>query len=151
MVRIGAALYGINPQSSGANPLKNVIKLALPILQIRTTDSEASVGYGAESFIKSNTKLAVVAGGYADGVHRTLGLKPQGLIGDSLVKSVGRISMDSIVFDITECGQSNPEFIEVVNDQLSLDMLMIANKSLGYEVLTSLGQRYKRQYILADI
>ena len=54
--------------------------------------------------------------------------------------------MDSCIFDITKIA-GTPEYIEVINAELTLDYLMRANKTLGYEVLTSLGRRYQRRYI----
>ena len=146
MVRIGAALYGINPQAGEPNPLAPVIHLKLPVLQIRTTEQAESVGYGATGSVASGARLAVVAGGYADGVHRSLGLAPKGQIDGVLVNTIGRISMDSFICDITDI-EGEPAYIDVINDELSLDYLMSVNKTLGYEVLTSLGRRYQRRYV----
>lgn len=146
MVRIGAALYGINPQRDIPNPLKSVIWLRLSVLQIRTTEVDVTVGYGAAGFAKSGTRLAVVAGGYADGIHRTLGLMPVGMVDGQFVSSVGRISMDSCVFDISSIS-TDPEYIDVITPDLTIDTLINNNKFLGYEVLTSLGRRYLRRYL----
>jgi alanine racemase len=150
MVRVGAALYGINPQFGTPNPLTPVINLRLPVLQIRITERPESVGYGATASVPAGARLAVVAGGYADGIHRSLGLFPKGQVGGVDLKAVGRASMDSCVFDITDI-TDEPAYIDVINDELSLDYLMQANKTLGYEVLTSLGQRYQRRYIYTDV
>ena len=148
MVRIGAALYGINPNPELPNPLLPVINLQLPVLQIRTAERAASVGYGAEASIDANTRLAVVAGGYADGVHRSLGFAPTGRVNGVPVFSVGRVSMDSFIFDITHIS-GNPEYISVIDAKLTLDVLMHTHKTLGYEVLTSLGRRYQRHYVFS--
>lgn len=146
MVRIGAALYGINPQSCRLNPLSPVISLRLPVLQIRTAERSESVGYGATVSVSAGVRLAVVAGGYADGIHRSLGLSPKGQVDGLELNSVGRISMDSFVFDVTHVPME-PDYIEVINSKLNLDYLMSENKMLGYELLTSLGQRFQRQYV----
>lgn len=148
MVRIGAALYGINPQPALQNPLLPVIDLKLPVLQIRTTEQPSSVGYGATASVTTARRLAVVAGGYADGTHRSLGLAPKGQVLGVEVDAFGRISMDSCIFDITHI-PGTPEYIDVINTELTLDYLMSANKTLGYEVLTSLGRRYQRCYIFS--
>ena len=148
MVRIGAALYGICPQRDKPNPLKSVISLKLSVLQIRNIQKNAAVGYGASAAAKVGSRLAVVAGGYADGIHRTLGFSPVGMVDDQVVSAVGRISMDSCIFDISTV-ESNPAYIEVINDSFSVDRLIETNKFLGYEVLTSLGRRYNRDYIPA--
>ena len=150
MVRIGAALYGVNPQSGTSNSLTPVINLRLPVLQIRITERPESVGYGATASVPAGARLAVVAGGYADGVHRSLGLSPKGQVDGVDLKAVGRVSMDSCVFDITDI-PGEPTHIDVINDGLSLDSLMSTNKTLGYEVLTSLSYRYQRRYIVTDV
>jgi len=146
MVRIGAALYGINPHPGTVNPLKNVINLKLPVLQIRRVESSSSVGYGATVNVAPGARLAAVAGGYADGIHRSLGLAPKGQVEGVDVPAIGRISMDSCVFDITHV-EGEPDYIDVINGEITLDYLMTMNKTLGYEVLTSLGRRYQRRYV----
>ena len=146
MVRVGAALYGINPQPSALNSLRNVLGLKLPVLQIRITEASVRVGYGADGQAEAATRLAVVAGGYADGLHRTLGPRPKGKIEGVTVFVVGRISMDSMVFDISALAD-NPQYIEVINNELTLDYLMTENRLLGYELLTGLGARFQRQYV----
>ena len=150
IVRIGAGLYGINPQPSQPNPLKQAIKLKLPVLQNRPIENEVSVGYGATAKARVGQRLAVVAGGYADGINRTLGSKPRGQVDGEYVEAIGRISMDSFIFDISSISTPQPEFIEVINDTQTIDKIALENKSLGYEVLTSLGWRYKRQYLRAE-
>ena len=150
MVRIGAALYGISPHFDRPNPLRQVISLKLPIQQIRSVEQDVQVGYGATAKVGPGTRLAIVAGGSADGVQRTLGFKPVGFIDGVEVTAVGRISMDSCVFDITASTACNPSYIEVINEILTLDVLMQRNRGLGYEALTSLGKRYRRCYLAGD-
>lgn len=151
LVRPGAALYGIPPQASINNPLAAVVELSLPILQVRSLSEPSVIGYGAGTVLQEGSRLAVVAGGYADGLNRTVGSAPAGILHGQLIKAVGRISMDLTVFDISGIQLSDEcllqSSISVINDQLSLEYLSTNNKLLGYEVLTSLGGRYKREYI----
>lgn len=151
LVRPGAALYGINPVPLKKNPMFPVVRLSLPILQIRRLSAPESIGYGATTSLSASSRVAVVAGGYADGVNRTLGAQPDGMLLGQRVTSVGRTSMDSMIFDISHVIASDDDLmcssIEVVGEQYSLDRLMKDNQSLGYEVLTSIGSRYKREYL----
>ncbi|HTF97587.1 MAG TPA: alanine racemase [Cellvibrio sp.] len=151
LLRPGAALYGIAPQKDVLNPMKPVVSLRLPIIQVRTLDERAGIGYGSEIFLEKGGRIVVVAGGYADGLNRTLGANPEGSLHGWHVKSVGRMSMDLTMFDISNVPLSDEQLlqssIEVINDQFSLDYLSEKNDLLGYEVLTSLGSRYKREYI----
>jgi alanine racemase len=150
LVRPGAALYGINPQPADVNPLRHAVSLTLPVLQVKRLHDTASVGYGANFQIEPPARLAIVAGGYADGAHRSLGLKPSGVCFGRLVSAVGRISMDSIIFDVSDVDATDEQLLSssigVIGDGLTLDDLIKKNNSLGYEVLTSLGLRYQRHY-----
>lgn len=150
LLRPGAALYGVNPVPGALNPMLPVVRLSLPIVQVRKLEVSAAIGYGCSAMLAEGARIAVVAGGYADGLHRTLGLHPEGYLNGSLVKAVGRMSMDSTIFDISAVPLSDEQLlgleIEVINASLSLEHLHKKSAALGYEVLTSLGARYKRVY-----
>jgi hypothetical protein len=47
LARPGCALFGINPTPGAANPLRQVVTLDAPILQVREIAAGTSVGYGA--------------------------------------------------------------------------------------------------------
>lgn len=149
LVRPGAALYGINPRPQEPSPLKPVVHLALPILQVRQLTGPVSIGYGATVKASAPTRLAVAAGGYADGLHRTIGGAGFGVIGRHQVPVIGRISMDATIFDVSAAGIAADEakVIEVLNDELTVDSWAARTGALGYEVLTSLGYRYQRRYV----
>lgn len=152
LLRPGAALYGINPVPSDSNPMLPVLRLSLPIMQVRKLDASAAVGYGSSATLPDGATIAVVAGGYADGLHRTLGLQPEGYLNGKRVRSVGRMSMDSTMFDISSLNLPIEQLpgleIDVINPLLSLEYLSKKNAPLGYEILTSLGAgRYPRTYL----
>lgn len=151
LVRPGAALYGINPQTSQLSPVKPVVSLDLPVLQVRKMRQPGKVGYGAGVIMGASSILAVVAGGYADGLHRTIGNGGVGMLAGCAVPVVGRISMDTTVFDISAVNEHTLDddtlSIQVLNKQLTLDVVMSRTGALGYEILTSLGPRYQRRYL----
>lgn len=151
LLRPGAALYGINPVPNTVNPMLPVVRLSLPIVQVRTLDASAVIGYGSGVTLPKGARIAVVAGGYADGLNRTLGMWPEGYLDGEIINAVGRMSMDSTMFDISSVSLPNEQLlgreVEVINQSLSLEYLSTKNASLGYEILTSLGMRYKRRYL----
>ncbi|HXP95204.1 MAG TPA: alanine racemase, partial [Telmatospirillum sp.] len=100
--RPGAALYGLRPTMEGPNPLHPVVRLDCRIIQVRDIDAGESVGYGATHRASRPGKLATVAAGYADGLFRTLGNRGYGHLGKHRVPLVGRVSMDLIIFDVTD-------------------------------------------------
>lgn len=153
LVRPGASLYGINPCPQSLSPMKPVIRLQLPILQLREIEQSVTVGYGAEVKLESPARLLIAAGGYADGLHRTIGANGFGEISGVLLPVIGRISMDVTLFDATTLAPEvaiDDAMIEVCNNRITVDDLTARTGALGYEVLTSLGQRYQRHYLLPD-
>ena len=116
------------------------------MMQVRTICVGESVGYGATFTAQRQTRLATVFGGYADGLFRCLSNLGHGYYKDLAVPLVGRVSMDSLVFDITDLNE-DPQAISLVNNHQSVDDLATFANTIGYEVLTSLGQRYQRRYI----
>lgn len=150
LVRPGASLYGINPQPSSSSPVMPVIKLELPVLQLRALERRVSIGYGANEYLEPPARVLVAAGGYADGLHRTIGRNGVGELAGQLLPVVGRISMDTTLFDASALGSedmSGDAMLEVCNGRLTVDYLSQHTRALGYEVLTSLGERYQRSYL----
>lgn len=158
LVRPGAALYGLHPTVNMNSPIRAVVSLALEVIQLRAISQSVSVGYGATAQANAGQVLAVASGGYADGLHRLLSVKGEGVCCGVRVPVVGRISMDATTFDVTSVPNIKdylhqsvvelPLMIEVVNDALNLSFISNRNGNLGYEVLTSLASgRYERRYI----
>ena len=147
VVRPGAALYGLNPTPLAPNPMQNVLYMALPILQLRSAAAGCCVGYGAELTLARPSRLAVVAGGYADGIFRASLGRMQGWVGGTYVPLVGRVSMDALVFDVTDVpALTSSDQIEILGEHISADQQGIAAGTIGYEVLTRLGERVRRTY-----
>ncbi|WGL18293.1 alanine racemase [Microbulbifer bruguierae] len=154
LVRPGCALYGVNPTPSEPNPMRPVVSLRLPVLQLRRVSHDSAVGYGATQFAAAGSWLAVVRGGYADGILRAQSGRGCGvaLAGDErvVVPMMGRVSMDTTVFDISalsEAQRARLEVIELLGDSVTVDDMGAAAGTIGYEILTSLGRRYSRRYL----
>jgi alanine racemase len=149
IARPGAALYGVNPTPHLHNPMKSVVKLELPIMQIRIIEPGETVGYGATFTAQRLTRMAVVFGGYDDGLTRLFSNRGSGYCNGKVVPQIGRVSMDSMVFDITEI-DGTPKTIEILNEHQGVDVLAKITDTIGYEVLTNLGRRYHRECIQDD-
>ena len=72
MVRPGIALYGGRAVNGRRNPMASVVTLEAPILQVRDCKTGESIGYGATYILPRDTRVAIVALGYADGFLRSL-------------------------------------------------------------------------------
>lgn len=151
MVRPGVALYGSVPVPEACIPLRPVVSLTLPIIQTRKLLKGASAGYGALFVAEKDCHLAVAAGGYADGLFRTLGNRGAGFLRGKKVPIVGRISMDTTLFDVSFfAGQqalAEHEPIEILGLHQGIDQLAESAGTIAYEILTSLGERFNRRYI----
>ncbi len=154
LVRPGAALYGINPTPDRPNPMRGVVTLRAPILQVRPVDPQMTVGYGATHTVPRRGRIATVALGYADGYHRSLGGKAQGQIGDWLVPVVGRVSMDLVTLDISAVPESVAHpgaTVDFIGDAVPVDEVAALAGTIGYEILTGLGSRIQRIYSPATL
>jgi alanine racemase len=148
--RPGVALYGANPLSGKPNPMVPVVRLKGKIVQVRRVDAAAPVGYGATYTAQDGAKLATVAIGYADGLLRSFSARGYGYIDDIKVPVAGRVSMDLTIFDVSAVPDSSlgPDAaIELIGSHVSVDDIAAQAGTISYEILTSLGARYARQYL----
>ena len=147
LVRPGAALYGVAPTKNAPNPMRQVVKLQGKILQVRAVDTPQTVGYGATHRLAGPSLIATVAAGYADGYLRSLSGRGTAYIGDTRVPVVGRVSMDLIALDVTDVSQAKPgDMVDLIGPRHDINALAAEAGTIGYEILTSLGERYRRHY-----
>lgn len=150
LARPGAALYGLNPTPGQANPMRPVVRLRGRVLQVRHIDRGEAVGYGATYIAPSDRKLATIAVGYADGLLRASGNRGRVFCQSSDAPIVGRVSMDMITIDITEAAQnavSPGDMVDVIGPHRDVDAVAADAGTIGYEILTALGQRFQRRYV----
>ncbi|MBS41175.1 MAG: alanine racemase [Rhodospirillales bacterium] len=150
LVRPGAAIYGLQPIKKEVNEIEQVINLKAKILQTFIVDRGTTVGYGATFRTNRKTRIATVALGYGDGYFRTLGNHGKGYIGRQPVPVIGRISMDLVTFDVTDVKEEDSgrgDMIELIGPHYTVDQLASDAGTIGYEILTSLGGRYFRDYV----
>ena len=151
--RPGIALYGVNPTPAQVNPMLPVVNLKARIIQVRRVDTPGSVGYGAASPAREGSKLATVSMGYADGYLRSLGSSGFGILDGLKVPVVGRVSMDLTTYDVSNVPDSATlpgSFIDIISHAVTIDDVARAAGTIGYEILTALGNRFHRRYLPAS-
>lgn len=150
LARPGIGLYGGQSAMPGVEALREVVTLRLPVIQVQTIGVGESIGYGGTFCAQREMRVAVVRGGYADGVMRSLSNKAYGWWRGA-IPMVGRVSMDSCAFDITDVALSEqPEegdMIEVLGPNCSLVAQSSRAGTISYEVLTRLGERLQKHYV----
>jgi alanine racemase len=141
LTRPGIGLYGGEP-FAGAQP---VVQLDLPVIQTRSLAAGDAVGYSATWVASRPTRVATVAAGYADGLLRSLSGRGRLWAGAMPCPILGRVSMDLIGVDVTAL-EEVPPMLTILGPQQGVDALAAAAGTIGYEVLTGLGPRYRRVY-----
>jgi alanine racemase len=154
LVRPGVALYGANPLPGRPNPMRPVVSLHGRIIQTRDIPAGVTVGYSATWTAPRPTRLAVVSVGYADGFLRGASASDvktgaEAIVAGQRCPLAGRVSMDLIVVDVTDVEEtrvSRGNLVTLLGDGIGVDDLAARAGTIGYEVLTSLGRRYRRIY-----
>jgi alanine racemase len=167
MVRPGAALFGVNPTSAPLNLMEPVVTLKARIVQVRDVPRGATVGYGATWAASRPSRVAIVSVGYGDGYPRAAdgaraGAKGSRMLAESGGKShafaliagqrcplAGRISMDLMAFDVTRLPDERLRrgaHAVLIGGDVTVDDVAAWSGTIGYEVLTGLGRRYRREW-----
>lgn len=149
LARPGCGLYGIAPAPDFPIALQSVASWEAPILQLRTLDREQTVSYGAETIRPKGARLATVASGYADGIQRDLSNNLYALCAGVKVPLVGRVTMDMLIFDVSEVPEAKLEQAEsmlLMWDEQDVNALADRAGTIGYEILSRIGRRVKRTY-----
>ncbi|MDC3263415.1 alanine racemase [Pelagibacterales bacterium] len=151
LVRPGIALYGGNPFINKDIKLHNVIKLKAKIIQIRQIQKNDTVGYGATFKAKKDMLIGTIAIGYADGINRKFSNNMYVSLNNINLKVLGRISMDLITIDMSRfpelLNSKKIVYVDVINKLNNINNISKNINTISYEILTSLGNRYKRKYI----
>lgn len=151
LVRPGVALYGGNPVLEGGMQIAPVVELRAPVLQVRDALINETAGYNETYCFSVKSKLAVVGAGYADGIFRSLSNRGVFYWKGYALPIRGRVSMDLVICDL--CNVPPEEYpdpydmVEIIGPHQSVDDLARAAGTISYEILTSLGARYRRLYI----
>lgn len=155
LTRPGYALYGGNPTPGKPNPMQPVVGLEATIIQTREVEAGTQVGYNGRWTAKGRRKLATICLGYADGYPRNGSWTDTITGGSALVDGVrcpfvGSVSMDLIIIDVTDAPAGSAQRgapVTLIGGALDLEAVGAGAKTIGYEILTSLGHRYARRYI----
>lgn len=142
LTRPGIGLYGGMPFAK-ARP---VVRLSLPVIQARWVDPGETVGYGNTWTAPARRRIATLGAGYADGLIRAMSGRARVYDGDTPCPLVGRVSMDMIAADVTDLPRL-PDRMDILGPHQGVDDLAQAAGTIGYEILTSLGARYRRHHI----
>ena len=146
-VRCGIALYGCEwPGTAPGMTLHSVVT------HVKSVDAGATVGYGATWRAPSRSRLATVAIGYADGVHRMRSNRGHALVRGRKAPLIGTVSMDAITLDVTDIdGVAVGDVVTLIGvdgeERITAEQVGRWSGTISYEVLTSLGPRVEIRYV----
>jgi alanine racemase len=152
--RLGIGLYGVNPHTeretaAAKQALANVATLEGQVLQVRHVKAGATVGYGSTYCVRAPGRLVTIGAGYADGVPRLLSNQGHVFFRGRRLPMVGRISMDSLVVELTDetalaCDINEGDWVEIFGPHLPVEEVAQQAQTIAYEVFTGLGSRLQR-------
>jgi alanine racemase len=161
MVRPGAILYGYHPGYDPAEkraeiearlPVQPVMSLRSRIISLRSVPAGAGVGYNATFVAKKPSRIGVLAAGYGDGIHRSLGNRGSVLLRGKLVPIVGIISMDVTMVDVTDIEDVEIGDVATIygTDGTQRHLASLVARSVGTvtsDLLCAVSQRVPRLYV----
>lgn len=144
-VRPGLALYGASPFAGATAAdfgLKPVMTLMSTVLTVRDVRRGERVGYGGAWSAARDSKIAILAAGYGDGVPRSFETGTPVLIGGARAPLVGRVSMDMIAVDVTAIPQVRVGTSALLwGAGLPVEEVARHAGTIAYELLCSVSQR----------
>lgn len=158
MIRLGIILYGLSPLTEGVEcgislpKLKPVMGLKGRITNIHTMEKGEGVSYGWAYVADNKTRVATIPIGYADGVSRNLSNKIKAGLNGKKIKQIGRITMDQMMFDITDVEEAKVGDIitllgEDEDNYYSIDTWAKILNTINYELTCRLKVRLPKIYV----
>ena len=138
-----AVLYGL--PDSGAAP---VMRLTGTVLMTKPLRAGEGVSYGYTHRAGSDTRIALIAGGYGQGVVRALGNRASVDVGGRRCPIVGRVAMDVCVVDIGDSPVGAGVEVVFFGDGAVRDELGLWQRATGLtaaELVCAVGLRVPRE------
>jgi len=146
-----------NAENAGENAESAVVETKTteePAKKVETKEEKqepkADKKTNAKKQAKKPSKIATIPIGYADGIARNLSNRMFGLLNGKMVKQVGNISMDQIMFDITNVEACVGDVITLLGqdgeDFFSIDEWAKILNTINFELVCRLKVRLPRIY-----
>src|SRR5712664_1370449 len=161
MVRPGAILYGYHPGYDPAErraelearlPLRPVMSLRARIIGLRNVAAGQGVGYDSQFVTTRPSRIGVLAAGYGDGLHRSLGNRGNVLVRGKLAPIVGIVSMDVTMIDLTGVPEARIGDIATIygtdgSHALPANVVARGIGTVTSDLLCAVNQRVPRFYL----
>jgi len=122
--------------------------LETSVIAIRNVPVGEAVGYGGAWLATRPSRVAIVAGGYGDGVLRSLPSGAPVLVENRRAPLVGRVSMDMIAVDVTDLpAVSVGARCTLWGPGLPVDEIAACAGTVSYELLCGVRQRVPHEFV----
>lgn len=152
--RIGISLYGLSAShelTAEEVGLKPVMSLQTEVISVRQVPAGTGVSYDYTYRTPTETSLALLAIGYADGIPREIsGKGVEVLINGERYPIVGRVAMDQVIVDLgsretdVKPGDQAVLFGDAVRGEPPVAEWAVAAETINYEIVTRIGPRVVR-------
>ncbi|WP_327269337.1 alanine racemase [Streptomyces sp. NBC_01218] len=155
LVRTGIAMYGISPSPELGTPadfgLRPVMTLSASVALVKQVPAGHGISYGHHYTTPSETTLALVPLGYADGIPRHASGRGPVLVAGRVRTVAGRVAMDQFVVDLegdrTEPGAEAVLFGPGDRGEPTAEEWAVAADTIAYEIVTRIGTRVPRVHV----
>jgi alanine racemase len=159
LVRMGIAIYGLDPAERPDHPLpapqrtdlRPVMSVRARIVQLREVPAGTALSYGGRTVTRRRSRIAVVPVGYADGYAWRLTGKAEALVRGRRVPVAGSVTMDMTLLDVTEAGAGLGDEVVLLgrqeDEEITAAELAAHAGTISWEILCHLGLRLPRRYV----
>jgi alanine racemase len=153
MVRLGILAYGLVPSEAVPEPdgLKPVMRFVSRLVHVRELPAGHAVSYGADFVTPERMRVGTVAVGYGGGYPFALSGRGYALLRGRRVPILGRVTMDTTVFDLrgvpeARLGDEVVLFGRQGDELIRASDLATLASTIPYEILCGIGRRVPRVY-----
>jgi len=150
IVRPGVILYGISPQigtTAAELKLKPAMTFKSKLISVKRLPVGSPIGYGSSYTLDTDSRIGVIACGYADGYPRHAPSGTLVLINGMYVPLIGRVSMDLITVDLGELPVNVGDDAILWGKDIPIENLAEACGTIAYELMCGVTQRVERVVI----
>lgn len=154
--RPGLLLYGYPPSGKFPEEWKSVrpiLKVEARLLSVRSLPKGHTISYGRTLALERNSRVGIVAMGYADGLPRGISGRGWAMVSGVRAPFLGRICMDMVAVDLTDLSKevSSGDWVSIIDpdhpESMTIELLAEWMDTIPYEILCLIGHRSERRYI----
>lgn len=148
-VRAGISLYGYYPSDYIERNLNvsPALSWKCRISHIKELKKDTAIGYGATYTTSSDSVIATIPVGYADGFRRSLSNVYRVIINGKTAPIVGNVCMDQTMIDVSGIDCKLGDIVTLMSKENSAEDMAYIDNTISYEILCGISSRVPRIYV----